>query len=102
MVQQCKAAIEVTSGVVRLFTSGGEQGQPFQLAVAFSADEGEVTLKALATGDQHLTSEHQRAVFEALAENGFHSARWRRRDAMGGVKREIRVPLRKRQMKEAA
>jgi hypothetical protein len=87
------ATFEVTSGIVRVHLNGGVWGDPFDLAVTVTGDEGVALIKALAAP---VSTAVRKAIFAALRQVGFHTVTWRRHLPDGTV-RDIRHPLVPRQ-----
>jgi|GEM_PF-6543907 hypothetical protein len=77
------AHFEPTAGVIRVYRHGNQWGDPFDLALAVSGDEGVATLKALS----HATPRPDdfAAIAQALRAAGFHTMRWTRHRPDGTV-----------------
>ena len=75
-----RAEIEPLSGILRVFRDGAVWGDPYEMSLAFVADDGIMTLKALQM--RGLGKEHADAIRVALRDAGFREARL------------VRVPLR--------
>ena len=89
-----KAILEITGGIIRVFARDTAQhGDPFDFALAFSADETVVTLKALAAGDARLPLCVIQAVRDELRRHGFDRVRWSRRGADGAKLRDFEMDL---------
>lgn len=64
-----KARVEILSGIVRVGPQMDGYGDPFEFAVAFSADEGVAHLKGL-VADRRFTLRHAAAIRRALRQVG--------------------------------
>lgn len=78
------AHLEITSGIIRVYSSGGyEAATPFDFVLHLVGDDGVAILKGMKT-DDGFERQHMRAINACLKAHRFRRAEWDRAELVDG------------------